>query len=87
MPLSTRRSPPHALRRSGLFGSNGAAPKKGSAKSNTSSRRKVHLGIAKRHERGRWRNNRKRAPRQKTPHLAAEARRSGGRYVWRQCGG
>jgi transposase-like protein len=33
------------------------------------------LGIAKRHERGRWRNNRKRAPRQKTAHLAAEARR------------
>jgi hypothetical protein len=26
MPLSTRRSPPHALRRSGLFGSNGLNP-------------------------------------------------------------
>jgi hypothetical protein len=26
MPLRTRRSPPHALRRSGLFGSNGLNP-------------------------------------------------------------
>jgi hypothetical protein len=26
MPLSTRRSPPHALRRSGLFGSNDLNP-------------------------------------------------------------